>query len=79
MGQAVKRLVQGAAKTPKKNKPFNKRLARKRIAVEHAIAGTKRSRICSGILRTRKPDLPDKVILIGCALHNFRVDSRIAA
>ena len=62
-----------------RNRPFNKRLARKRIVVEHAIAGVKRSRICSDILRTRKPALPDKVMLIGCALHNFRVDSRLAA
>jgi len=62
-----------------RNKPFNKRLARKRIVVEHAIAGVKRSRICSDILRARKPGIPDKVMLIGCALHNFRVDSRPAA
>ena len=62
-----------------RNRPFNKRLARKRIVVEHAIAGVKRSRICADILRTRKPGIPDKVMLIGCALHNFRVDSRLAA
>ena len=59
--------------------PFTRRLARRRIAVEHAIAGAKRSRICSDILRTRKPGMQDKVMLIGCALHNFRVDSRMVA
>ena len=62
-----------------RNRPFNKRLARKRIVVEHAIAGVKRSRICSDILRVRKPGMDDKIMLIGCALHNFRVDSRLAA
>ena len=66
-------------KTLKRNRPFNKRLARKRIVVEHAIAGVKRSHIIADILRTRKPDFPDKAMLIACALHNFRVDSRIAA
>ena len=62
-----------------RNRPFNKRLARKRIVVEHAIAGVKRSRICADILRTRKTGIPDTVMLIGCALHNFRVDSRRSA
>ena len=66
-------------KPPKRDKMFNRRLAKRRIVVEHAIAGIKRSRICSDILRTKKPDLPDKIMLIGCALHNFRVDSRTAA
>ncbi len=67
------------AKTPKRNRPFNKRLARKRIAVEHAIAGVKRSHIIADILRTRKPSFPDKAMLVACALHNFRVDSRFPA
>lgn len=62
-------------KTPKTNRLFAKRL----IVVEHVIAGVKRSRICSDILRGRKPSLPDKVMLIGCAPHNFRVDSRTNA
>ena len=66
-------------RTPKQNRPFNRRLARKRIAVEHAIAGVKRSHIIADILRTQKPGFPDKAMLIACALHNFRVDSRIAA
>ena len=66
-------------KTPKRDKMFNRRLAKRRIVVEHAIAGIKRSRICSDILRAKKPDLPDKIMLVGCALHNFRVDSRTAA
>jgi len=62
-----------------RNKPFNKRLARKRIVVEHAISGVKRSRICADILRTRKPAFPDKAMLVGCAIHNFRVNSRRTA
>ena len=66
-------------KTPKRNRPFNRRLARKRIVVEHAIAGVKRSHIIADILRSQKPGFPDKAMLIACALHNFRVDSRIAA
>jgi len=66
-------------KTPKRNRPFNRRLARKRIAVEHAIAGVKRSRIIADILRGRKPGFPDQAMVIACALHNFRVDSRKTA
>ena len=62
-----------------RNRPFNRRLARRRIVVEHGIAGAKRSRICADILRARKPGFADTAMLIGCTLHNFRVDSLQAA
>ena len=64
------------ASTPKKNLPFNKKLAKKRIVVEHAISGIKRSRIVSDILRTRKFAFSDKAMLISCALHNFRIEAK---
>jgi len=63
----------------RRNRPFNKRLAKHRVVVEHAIAGVKRSRLCADIQRSRLEHLSDKIMLVGCALHNFRTESRRAA
>lgn len=61
------------------HRPFTKQLVKRHLAVEHATSGLKRSRIYSDILRSRKPGMQDKVMLIGCVLHNFGVDSRMVA
>ena len=57
-------------------KRANRKLARVRVRVEHAIAGTKRSRIVKDVFRNKKPGLSDVSIEIACGLHNLRVAHR---
>ncbi len=57
-------------------KQANRKLARLRVRVEHAIAGVKRSRIVKDIFRNKKPGLSDESMEVACGLHNLRVDSR---
>jgi hypothetical protein len=55
-------------------KRVNRKLARLRVRVEHAIAGVKRSRIVKEVFRDKKPGLSDTSMEVACGLHNLRVD-----
>src|SRR5439155_25624640 len=57
-------------------KQANRKLAKLRVRVEHAIAGVKRSRIVKDVFRNKKPGLSDESMEVACGLHNLRVDSR---
>ena len=57
----------------------NRKLARERVPVEHALAGVKRLGILRQPLRARRKTTADEVMLIGCALHNYRLDQKAAA
>jgi len=59
-----------------KRRDFNRRLAAKRIAVEHTFASVKRLRILRDEFRNRRKGMVDQVMLIGCTLHNFRWEKR---
>ena len=59
-----------------KRRRFNRLLARHRIAVEHALASVKRLRILRDEFRNRRRGMIDEVMVIGCALHNYRWASR---
>jgi hypothetical protein len=55
---------------------FNRVLAGHRIGVEHVFASVKRLRVLRDEFRNRRPGMVDQVMDIGCALHNFRYESR---
>jgi DDE superfamily endonuclease len=57
-------------------KHTNRKLARIRVQVEHALAGVKRSRIVKDVLRNTKEGMSDEVMDTACGLHNLRVDNR---
>jgi hypothetical protein len=57
----------------------NRKLARERVPVEHALASVKRLGILRQPLRTRRKPPADDVMMIGCALHNYRLDQKAAA
>lgn len=57
-------------------KQQNTCFARRRIRVEHAIAGIKRNRSVSDIYRNIKKDTDDRFMSIACGLHNLRVANR---
>lgn len=59
-----------------KRRRFNRRLASHRIAVEHTLASVKRLRILRDEFRNRRKGMVDEVMMIGCALHNYRCDWR---
>ena len=59
-----------------KEKENNRKIAKVRVRVEHAIAGIKRSRSVKDILRNTKDGFSDLVMVIACGLHNLRVDHR---
>ena len=59
-----------------KDKHRNKRIAKKRIVVEHAICGVKRLRILKEQIRHQSYQFRDVVINIGCAIHNLRIKCR---
>ena len=56
-------------------KIYNKILASTRIVVEHANSGIKRLRIVKDIIRIHDGHFRDLIMVIACALHNFRVCS----
>src|SRR3954470_17523340 len=60
----------------KAEKCANRKLARVRVRVEHAIAGVKRSRIVKDVFRNKKPGFSDVSMEIACGLHNVRVTHR---
>lgn len=68
-------------KTPRKGeltfaqKLFNKLLAASRVVIEHANSGVKRLKIVKDKIRIHSNEFRDRVMLVACALHNFRVRS----
>jgi len=56
-------------------KIYNKMLSSTRIVVEHANSGIKRLRIVKDVIRIHSSHFRDMVMVVACALHNFRVKS----
>jgi hypothetical protein len=54
-------------------KAANRRIARRRVRIEHVNSRVKRCRIVHDTSRLRKAGVRDVVMEICCALHNFRV------
>jgi DDE superfamily endonuclease len=54
-------------------KAANRRIARRRVRIEHVTSSVKRCRIVHDICRLRKAGVRDLVMEVCCALHNFRV------
>jgi hypothetical protein len=54
-------------------KSANRRIARRRVRIEHVNSSVKRCRIVHDINRLWKPGVGDRVMEVCCALHNFRV------
>lgn len=57
-------------------KRHNRKLARVRGRVEHALAGVKRSRLVKDVLRNTKEPLSDLVMVVARGFHNLRVRYR---
>jgi DDE superfamily endonuclease len=51
----------------------NRRLARRRVRIEHVNSRVKRGRIVHDTCRLRKAGVRDVVMEVCCARHNFRV------
>lgn len=51
---------------------WNRQLARRRVEVEHVLAGVQRCRIVLDPLRNWKSGFADAVMEIACGLHNLR-------
>jgi hypothetical protein len=58
------------------DKFLNHLISRVRIIVENVIAGVKRCRIVTEVLRLTKAGISDMVMEIACGLHNLRVSCR---
>jgi hypothetical protein len=54
-------------------KAANRRIARRRVRIEHVNSSIKRCRIVHDTSRLRKAGVRDRVMEVCCALHNFRV------
>ena len=54
-------------------KAAHRRIARRRVRIEHVNSSVKRCRIVHDTSRLRKAGVRDLVMEIWCALHNFRV------
>ena len=54
-------------------KTANRRIARRRVRIEHVNSSVKRCRIVHDTSRLRKMGVRDRVMDVCCALHNFRV------
>ncbi len=54
-------------------KAANRRIARRRVRIEHVNSRVKRCRIVNDTNRLRKGGVREVVMDICCALHNFRV------
>ena len=57
-------------------KRANRKLAKVRVRVEHAIAGVKRSRIVKDVFRNKKPGSSDVSMEVASGLHNLRLIHR---
>jgi DDE superfamily endonuclease len=51
----------------------NRRIARRRVRIEHVNSSIKRCRIVHASCRLRKAGVRDLIMEVCCALHNFRV------
>jgi hypothetical protein len=60
-------------KLTRAQKAANRRIARRRMRIEHVNSRVKRCRIVHETCRLRKAGVRDLVMEICCALHNFRV------
>jgi hypothetical protein len=54
-------------------KAGNRKIARRRVCIEHVNSRVKRCRMLKETIRMWKAGIRDLVMEIGCALHNFRV------
>ena len=54
-------------------KAANRRIARRRVRIEHVNSSVKRCRIVHETNRLRKAGVRDLIMEVCCALHNFRV------
>jgi hypothetical protein len=54
-------------------KAANRRIARRRVRIEHVNSSIKRCRIVHDTSRLRKAGVRDRVMEVCCGLHNFRV------
>jgi hypothetical protein len=54
-------------------KAANRRIARRRVRIEHVNSSVKRCRIVHDASRLRKAGVRDRVMEVCCGLHNFRV------
>jgi hypothetical protein len=54
-------------------KAANRRIARRRVRIEHVNSSVKRCRIIRDTCRLRKAGLRDLLMEVCCALHNFRL------
>jgi hypothetical protein len=54
-------------------KAAHRRIARRRVRIEHVNSSVKRCRIVHDTYRLRKAGVRDVVMEVCCALHNFRV------
>jgi hypothetical protein len=57
----------------RRQKASNRRLARRRVRIEHVNSSVKRCRIVHDTCRLRKAGVRDLIMEVCCALHNFRV------
>ena len=55
-----------------KRRDFNRLLASERVKVEHTLSSVKRLRILKDEFRNRRKGMADEVMVLGCALHNYR-------
>jgi hypothetical protein len=62
-----------------RHRKANRKLAQERVGVEHTLASVKRLSILRQPLRAKRRALADEVMLIGCALHNYRQDQQAPA
>jgi hypothetical protein len=60
-------------KLTRAQKTANRRIARRRVRIEHVNRSVKRGRIVHDTNRLRKAGVRDLVMDVCCALHNFRV------
>jgi DDE superfamily endonuclease len=54
-------------------KAGNRRIARRRVRIEHVNSSVKRCRIVHDTCRLRKAGVRDQVMEVCCGLHNFRI------
>jgi DDE superfamily endonuclease len=57
----------------RRQKAANRRMARRRVRIEHVNGSVKRCRIVHDTCRLRKAGVRDLIMEVCCALHNFRV------
>jgi hypothetical protein len=54
-------------------KAANRRIARRRVRIEHVNSRVKRCRMVHDTCRLRKAGVRDRVMEVCCGLHNFRI------